>query len=204
MPSQSMAPPSPPPAGSLPLAVRIALVALLAACLPVGAAIMALNWWNNWAWLGLLLASVSPMAAMMAYYRLFKPCAARPAQRRYQRRQAMISAGYVFVLIGAVELFKFGYAKGPLGYVVAVAPALPIIGMFWALSRYVAEETDELKREILRASLMWSGGLTLCEATVLGFLENFGLAPHLWLWVVPVAFFVQLGVTTPLVSRRYR
>ncbi|QUD87184.1 hypothetical protein [Phenylobacterium montanum] len=204
MPSQSMAPPSPPPAGSLPLAVRIALVALPAACFPAGAAILALNWWNNWAWLGLFLLTLSPMAAMMAYLRLFRRCTMRPAQHRYQRRQAMISIVYVFVLMAAVELFKLGYAKGPLGYAVAVAPALPIIGMFWALGRYVAEETDELKREITRASLMWSGGLTLCEATVLGFLENFGLAPHLWLWVVPVAFFVQLGATTQMVSRRYR
>lgn len=32
----------------------------------------------------------------------------------------------------------------------------------------------------------------------------FGKAPHLWLWVVPIAFFAQMGVTMPLALRRYR
>jgi hypothetical protein len=53
-------------------------------------------------------------------------------------------------------------------------------------------------------SLVWSGAATLCEATVWGFLETFGKAPHLWMWAVPVAFFAQLAVTGPLAAWRYR
>lgn len=59
-------------------------------------------------------------------------------------------------------------------------------------------------REMIRNALLWSGALTMCEATVWGFLETFGKAPNVWMWVVPVAFFVQLGLMLPLAARKFR
>ena len=187
-----------------PRALRLALVALAAAGFPLGVAIVVVTWWNGWSWLGAALMSLSPMVAAMLAARLFKPAAMRPAMRRYGRRLALNMIVYVAVLMGATMLYQRGLTEGPLGYLIALAPALPIIGVFVIIARFLAEETDEFMRKIVLSSLVWSGALTLCEATVWGFLETFGKAPHVWMWAVPVAFFAQLGVTMPLAGRKYR
>ena len=191
-------------AGGPPRRLRIALVVLVAAGFPLGVAIVVATWWSNWSWIGAALMSFSPMAAAMLASRLFKAAQMRPAMRRYGRRLALNMIAYFAVLMAATMLYRRGLTEGPLGYVIAVAPALPIIGVFVIIARFLAEETDEFIRKIVLSSLVWSGALTLCEATVWGFLETFGKAPHVWMWAAPVAFFAQLGITMPLAGRKYR
>jgi hypothetical protein len=183
---------------------RIALVALAASGLPIGLAIVWLTWWTPWSWIGVALMSFSPMvAARLASY-FFRAAEIRPAMRRYSNRLAVTMIVYFLVLLATTQLYQHGLTEGPLGYVLAVLPAAPIVGVFLIYGRYFQEETDEVMRNIVMTSLVWSGAVTLCEATVWGFLETFGKAPNLWMWVVPVAFFAQLAITGPLAGRRYR
>lgn len=200
MSSQSITPARPP----LPRGARIALVALAAAGFPLGVAIVVLSWWGPVSWIGAALMSFAPMVAALLYARFFHRDALRPANRRYQARQSAIMVVYFFVLMGATWLYSRGLTEGPLGYLVAVAPALPIVGIFMAMARYYREETDEVLRTILLTTVVWSGGLTLCEATVWGFLETFGKVPNVWMWAVPVAFFAQMAITGPLSARRFK
>jgi quinol-cytochrome oxidoreductase complex cytochrome b subunit len=78
------------------------------------------------------------------------------------------------------------------------------VAIFLIIGQFLREETDEVMGQLIRTALLWSGALTLCEATVWGFLETFDKVPNIWMWVAPVVFFAQLGVTLPLAARRYR
>jgi hypothetical protein len=187
----------------LPVAVRIAIVVLVALGAPLGGLIIWLTWWHWWSWIGVVLLSFSPMFAARLFSRFFQLAHMRPAMRRYSDRLAVNMAVYVVLLIAATGLYHQGWAAGVLGYPLALLPALPILGIVVLYGRYFREETDEVQRAMVMTSLIWSGAATLCEATVWGFLETFGKVPHVWLWAVPVAFFGQLAITGPLAARRY-
>ena len=68
---------------------------------------------------------------------------------------------------------------GGLAYVVAVLPALPIIGIFAAIGRYLVEEQDEYVRMLMVRQTLWASGFALSLATIWGFLENFDLVGHI-------------------------
>ena len=68
------------------------------------------------------------------------------ALRRYNRAIIGLSLAYAGALIGANMVFKGNVPSGLLAYLVAVLPALPIIGMFVAIGRYLNEEQDEYVR----------------------------------------------------------
>ena len=57
-------------------------------------------------------------------------------------------------------------------------PALPIIGIFAAIGRYLVEEQDEYVRMLMVRQTLWASGFALSVATIWGFLENFGLVGH--------------------------
>ena len=48
------------------------------------------------------------------------------AQRRYNRRVLVLSLIYAVMLLGAVYLFKHRLVEGPLAWIVAALPALPM------------------------------------------------------------------------------
>jgi hypothetical protein len=192
------------PNQGLPKSVQVALVVLAAAGFPLGLGIIYLTWWNAWSWVGTAMVAFSPMTAAMLANRFFQRTKMRPAALRYGRRCAVVMVVYFLALMGSVAAYNTGITEGFLGYVIAVAPALPIIGVFVILGRLFKEETDEFVRMLMLRALVWAGALTFAEATVWGFLETFGKVPNLWMWVAPIAFFAQLGITTPLMIRRYR
>ena len=68
--------------------------------------------------------------------------------------------------------------EGPLAYVIAILPALPIIGFFAAIGRYLLDEADEYLRMMMVRQTLVASGFALTVATVWGFLESFGLAAH--------------------------
>jgi hypothetical protein len=100
--------------------------------------------------------------------------------------------------------FHHGHPTGVLAYVVAILPALPIIGALVATGLYLAEEKDEFQRNLLVQSLLGGIGAVLSAATVWGYLEDFAHAPHLDLiWVYPL-FWLFAGITYGVVMLRYR
>ena len=184
--------------------LRLIMIGLGGGGVAIGLAIILLTWGTGWSWAGAALMSFSPMIAARIASRTVDGAEMRPALRRYGNRLAAIMVVYFLVLMGAVSLYEQGLTAGSLGYVVALAPAAPLVGVFIIMGRLLREETDEFLREVTRTAFVWSGALTLCEATVWGFLETFGKVPHVWMWAVPVAFFAQLGLTGPLAARKYR
>jgi len=111
---------------------------------------------------------------------------------------------YVLFLVVSVSVFARYHPAGPLAYVLAILPALPIVGMIAVFGIYLGEEKDELQRAMGVQALLWSTGATLSLTTVWGFLENFTNVPHLQLmWIYPI-FGVFFGIALPIINARYR
>ena len=112
------------------------------------------------------------------------------AWKRYNGRMIWLSLLYAVFLIAAVYGFKHQLFSGVEAYVAAILPALPIIGIFGAMGRYLIEEQDEYVRSLMVRQTLWASGFALSLATVWGFLDNFELVGHLdGYWIVVVWYF---------------
>lgn len=116
-----------------------------------------------------------------------------PAHRRYVMRVGVAMAFYLAFLALALRLVG-GVVTGPLAYLLASLPALAILGVFWAVGRLIVEETDEYLRMLLVRQSLIATAFALSIATLWGFLENFGLAPHVDAFYLAVLWFAGLGV----------
>ena len=116
------------------------------------------------------------------------------AIKRYNIRVIWLSLLYAAFLMGAVYGFERHLITGPLAYLAAILPALPIIGIFAAIGRYLVEEQDEYVRMLMVRQTLWASGFALSLATIWGFLESFDLAGHIDAYYVAVAWFGGLGL----------
>ena len=101
-----------------------------------------------------------------------------PAIRNYLIRLSVMMMVYFVTLIAAVTIFKSGGISGILAYALAIAPALPIIGVFWAVMRLLVEEPDEFMRMMIVRQCLIATGFCLTIMTVWEFLQNFDLVPQ--------------------------
>ena len=97
------------------------------------------------------------------------------AIRRYVRRLAVLMAIYLVTLFAAVVLFRVNAVRGLPAYALALLPALPVIGVFWAMTRLLVEEKDEFIRMIHVRQCLFATGFCLSVVTVREFLQNFDL-----------------------------
>ena len=127
-----------------------------------------------------------------------------PAAKRYLARFAPAMTAYVVVLFATTWLIKHQAPHGLLLWVLAIAPALPIIAVIAIMGLYLVEEQDEFVRSTLVQAMLWGIGVTLAGCTAWGFLENVELVPHLPLHLVFPMFCAAMGLAQPLVRWRYR
>ena len=116
------------------------------------------------------------------------------AWKRYNIRVVWLSLVYVAFLLAAVYGFKYQLVPGPLKYFVAILPALPIIGIFGAIGRYLVEEQDEYIRMLMVRQTLWASAFSLSVATTWGFLDNFRLVGHVEGYWIVVLWFFGLGL----------
>ena len=126
------------------------------------------------------------------------------AQRRLTNRVlGTLALTVLFAVIAGLGI-RFGHLRGIPAYLVAVLPALPIIGVIAAFGVFLDEENDEFQRNLLVQCLLGGIGGTLAVTTVWGYLEAFVHAPHLpAIWIYPI-FWLFVLVSWPVVWRRYR
>ncbi|MDH7640946.1 hypothetical protein [Sphingomonas oryzagri] len=122
------------------------------------------------------------------------PMAFNPAQKRYNKRVIGLSLLYAALLLPAVWLFKHHMVTGPLAWVVAILPALPIVAIFAAIGGYIVEETDEYQRMLLIRQTLYASGFMLAIITVWGFLESFDMVGHIPAYWASVLWFAGLGL----------
>jgi len=177
---------------------------VVAFVLAVLASVWVMTLGGAWAYVGGLGTVAASLAFSLAANRLFRREKIRPPMRRYLLRFGVSMSAYVLLLLSAISLHRQGFAGGPLGYLIALAPALAILGCIASVGLYLAEETDEFCRETLVQSLLWGTAATLSLATVWGFLETFDKAPHVPAWAATPLFAMAMGVAQVFVARRYR
>lgn len=116
------------------------------------------------------------------------------AIKRYNRAVIILSLIYVALLFFAQIAITWHHLAGPLAYLVAILPALPIIGIFAAIGRYLVEESDEYQRMLRVRQTLVASGFALSIATAWGFLESFDLAGHIDAYWIAVVWFLGLGL----------
>ena len=127
-----------------------------------------------------------------------------PAERRYVIRMWVSAALCVLFSTVAALVFRLGHPHGVLAYLVAVLPALPIMGALVYTGVYLGVEKDEFQRNLLVQSLLGGTGGILAATTAWGYMEDFAHAPHADLiWVYPL-FWAFAGISYGLVRLRYR
>ncbi|RMB36996.1 hypothetical protein C8J47_0575 [Sphingomonas sp. PP-F2F-G114-C0414] len=117
-----------------------------------------------------------------------------PAIRRYYRRILPLGLAYAVLLVAIVALFWRGALHGPIAYVAALLPAVPLIGTFVALGQYMVEETDEYLRMLMIRQSLIASGFMVSVMTAWGFLEGFGLVPHIVSYYAAVLWFAGLWI----------
>ena len=127
-----------------------------------------------------------------------------PVMKRYRRRLAVAMIIYSLVLVGSMALLRAYRPSGPLLWIVAAAPAIPILGVLVVMGLYLKEEPDEFERVIHVEAMLWGLGAVLAVTTVWGFLSNAGVIPAPPLFLVFPLFCLSWGLSQPLIRRRYR
>ena len=97
------------------------------------------------------------------------------AIKRYMLRLIVLMAIYLVTLYVAVRAFRAEAVSGAAAYALAIAPALPIIGVFWAVMRLLVEEPDEFIRLLHVRQCLFATGFCLTIVTICEFLQNFDL-----------------------------
>jgi hypothetical protein len=114
--------------------------------------------------------------------------------KRYNWRVIWLSLLYAAFLLTAIFGFKHRLFGGLMAYVAAVLPALPIIGIFAAMGRYLVEERDEYVRMLMVRQSLWASAFALSVATIWGFLESFDMVGHVDSYSVAIVWFFGLGM----------
>ena len=126
------------------------------------------------------------------------------AERRYVVRMLVMAGLCIAFSVTAGLVFKQWHPLGVLAYLVAVLPALPIMGALVYTGVYLVEEKDEFQRNLLVQALLGGTGAILAGITAWGYMEDFAHAPHMGLtWVYP-AFWLFAGISYLVVRARYR
>jgi hypothetical protein len=126
------------------------------------------------------------------------------AARSYLFRFFPAMGLYVVALVSVVLIFRHHHPTGVIAYLLAILPAIPIIGVIAIVGLYLSEEKDEFQRALLVQSMVWGIGATLAVTTAWGFLEAFTFVPHLQLTMVFPLFWFFVGVSTGILKMRYR
>jgi len=118
------------------------------------------------------------------------------AQRAYFRRAVPLIGAYVAALCVAIGLHERIAPTGPLAVALAILPALPLIGMIWAMGRLLVEEQDEYLRSLHVRQFMIATGFMLVVTCIWGFLETFALVPHVPMYWAFIIWCAGLGIGT--------
>ncbi len=125
------------------------------------------------------------------------------AMKVYERGVMKTMSMYVLIILGVAWTVRHHHPTGVVAYVLAVLPALPIMGMLAVMGVYLRDEKDEFLRWMMIQALLWATGVTLAVCTVIGFLQSFAAmrAPEMF-WVF-VLYWPAFGVARVILKLSY-
>ena len=118
---------------------------------------------------------------------------ARPIWR-YNRDFLASIALYIVGLMTALWLWNSVEGARSFAWILALLPILPTFAMIYVMGRYLTEETDEYQRHRVVMASIFGLGFVLVIGTFWGFMETFGVVPHIWAWWVVPAWAIGLGI----------
>ena len=116
------------------------------------------------------------------------------AQRRYIKRMLVVTGVYLATVAAASFTIDENGPVTALTVLLAVLPGLAVIGFFWVIGRLIVEERDEFIRMLIVRQSLIATAVALSSASVWGFLEAYGVAPHIDAYWVVILWFFGLGV----------
>ena len=116
------------------------------------------------------------------------------ARKRYKRDVQRLMMGYLLALFCSAWLVKHASGQGPVRYVWAVLPTLPIVGVIARMGKYLQEETDEYQRLLQMKAILGGTGALLTALVVSDFLRAFAKAPDFAPFVLFMCFGAGMGV----------
>ena len=116
------------------------------------------------------------------------------AQKNYTRRMVVLMLAYIAILFAVGHAFTALEPRGPAAYLLGILPALPVIGVFFAMGRYLVDEKDEYLRLVETRKSLIATGFMLTVTTAMGFLQSFDLVPHVDFYWAAILWFAGLGV----------
>jgi hypothetical protein len=116
------------------------------------------------------------------------------AKRRYNARVLGLSLAYAGALTGVSFVFRSSQPAGPLAWALAILPALPLVGIFIAMGRYLVEEGDEYLRAVESRKALIATGFMLIVTTCWGFLQSFDQVPRVDFYWAAIIWFFGLGL----------
>jgi len=127
-----------------------------------------------------------------------------PAVRRFIFRTLAASSAYIVLTISiALTFYKFR-PHGPLATVLAVLPAVAILGNIIAIGLYLIEDKDEAQRSVMVELLLWGLGGVLVFTSAWGLLETFTHIRHFNPTYTYTVFWIFVGIGVPFLQRKYR
>jgi hypothetical protein len=108
----------------------------------------------------------------------------RPTARRLVVRIVSPIVLYIAVFAAVTWYDRAMHPTGMAAALMALASAVPFLIAIRAVMLFVKEETDEFLRARMLEGWAIATGLALAACTVWGFLDQFGVVPHLPLWAV--------------------
>lgn len=126
------------------------------------------------------------------------------ASRRYARRIWPTMLSYVVLLALALWTRHSWAVEGSLRYVIALLPAIPLVGVIALVAQAISAEEDEFQRSVWAEAMLWGTATTMVATTVWGFLESLAGAPHLPLYCIFPFFTTATLVAILMLRQRYR
>ena len=126
------------------------------------------------------------------------------ASRRYVYRLLPTMIVYVLFTFIAQWSFHHLHPTGLMVYLLAILPALPLVGSIAIVGLYIAEESDEFQRSIVIKSMLWGFGVALAIGSFWGSLEIFANAPHRSAFYAYLSFWIVNAISGAVIRLRYR
>lgn len=118
-----------------------------------------------------------------------------PAIRRYSRRLGGCLTLYLILVFAMGWLFRHNPPPAPWNVLLAILPALPVLGVIWTVMRLLVEESDEFWRMLFVRQALIATGFCLTVMTIWDFLQNYDVvAPGQHGFGAAFFWFMGLGV----------
>lgn len=116
-----------------------------------------------------------------------------PAQRAHTRRVLWLLLAYAILLPPLVWIRANTVVAGYIPMLMAVAAALPVLGIFASWGRYLSDESDEYQQSVALRRIAVATNATMGAAVVWGFLQAFGVMPLVEAYWIPFVWVVLQG-----------